>query len=386
MRRLVVLVALVTVALAAPADALTQGTEILVPAGFRGAGAAGSQWITTLYIQNPGTTTATVDVQLLQRNAANPSPDVETFDILPGETAVLDDVIQTLFGRATFQAAFRIVSDQPVVVNGAILNVAGGQEFAQSFEGVPVGLATTSAADSIVVGLKNNADYRTNVYLIDATGAGSTVTLELLDPSGSAVATTQLTLGAWEPQLPRVQDLFGASFDDASMRVSVSSGAVIAGASRVNSGTGDPLTLAASSSAGGSTSPDGTYQVVLYDSFGFGSGGNVVVSGGVVEQFNVTYVNFDKLVGADPACPLIFLFGGGFAPTPLADFASGVSWTDSFNPSAGGDNLAFTVTFTVQDNMTLVGTVDAVGSDFTGGDAGCNGAFPPLELRGGKDE
>jgi len=58
MRRTVVLVALVTVALAAPVDALTQGTEILVPAGFRGAGTAGSQWITTLYIQNPGTTTA----------------------------------------------------------------------------------------------------------------------------------------------------------------------------------------------------------------------------------------------------------------------------------------------------------------------------------------
>ena len=126
--------------------------------------------------------------------------------------------------------------------------------------------------------------------------------------------------------------------------------------------------------------------MVLYDSFGFGSGGNVVVAGGVVEEFNVTYVNFDKLEGADPACPLIFLFGGGFAPTPLADFASGVSWTDSFNPSAGGDNLTFTVTFTVADNMTLIGTVDAVGADFTGGDVGCNGTFPPLELRGGKDE
>ena len=49
-----------------------------------------------------------------------------------------------------------------------------------------------------------------------------------------------------------------------------------------------------------------------------------------------------RLDGSDPACPLIFLFGGGFAPTPLTDFATGVSWTDSFNPSAGGDNLTFT--------------------------------------------
>ena len=231
MRRLVIIIALVTVALAAPVDALTEGTEIFVPAGFRGAGAADSQWITTLYIHNPGSSTATVQIQLLQRNAANPSPDSETLDILPGETAVLDDIIQTLFGRATFQAAFRILSDEPVVVNGAILNVAGGQEFAQSFEGVPIGLATGAGADSIVVGMKNNADYRTNVYLIDATGSGSTTTLELLDSSGAVIATTQRTLGAWEPQLPRVQDLFGASFDDASMRISVSSGAVIAGAS-----------------------------------------------------------------------------------------------------------------------------------------------------------
>ena len=45
------------------------------------------------------------------------------------------------------------------------------------------------------------------------------------------------------------------------------------------------------------------------------------------------------------------------------------------------------VTFTVEDNMVIDGTVAAVGSDFTDPDElGCNGTFPALVLKGGKME
>jgi hypothetical protein len=44
------------------------------------------------------------------------------------------------------------------------------------------------------------------------------------------------------------------------------------------------------------------------------------------------------------------------------------------------------VFFTVDDNLGFFGTVDAVGSDFTGEDTGCNGVFPTLDLFGGKSD
>jgi hypothetical protein len=323
---------------------------------------------------------------MLQRNQANSNPTSTTLDIVPGETAVLDDVISSLFGQATFQAAFRITSPQPVVVNGAILNLAGGQEFAQSFEGVPAGLATTSSSDSLVVGIKNNADYRANIYLIDATGSGSNVTLELLDTSGSVIDTANRALRNWEPILPSLDSVFGATVDDASMRITVTNGAVIGGVSRVNSGTGDPLTLAASTSASGATSPDGTYQFVVYDE-GFGFGGNLVVSGGQVIDINGTYSNFQKLDGTETACKLTFSFGSSFTvPTDVADFETGVSFTDSFpaEDNSYTGQVMFTMEFTLTENVSIEGTIDAVGAAFEDIDTGCNGVFPQLDLFGGK--
>jgi len=46
--------------------------------------------------------------------------------------------------------------------------------------------------------------------------------------------------------------------------------------------------------------------------------------------------------------------------------------------------MTWTLTFDIDDNMDMTGTVDAVGSQWTGEDAGCNGTFPQLDMKGGK--
>jgi hypothetical protein len=49
--------------------------------------------------------------------------------------------------------------------------------------------------------------------------------------------------------------------------------------------------------------------------------------------------------------------------------------------------MEWTVSFTVENNMSITGTISAVGSNFTASDElGCNGDFPPLVLEGGKIE
>ncbi len=383
MRRLIIaVVALALVATAAPVFALNSGTDIIVPAAGRG-----TPWVTDLYVANPGGTTVTGSIYWLVRGAANPNPAQIPFTLAPGETGVYADIIQADFGLASAGGAFRVTASGTVIVNSRIYATDGSATFGQGFEGVPVWAATQMGGTATVVGLSYNSAFRTNVY---ATGGseGAAVSLTLLDPSGSVLSSASLQLGAWEPYLKRVDQTFAgvANFDDATLVAEVASGSMVIGASKVDNASTDPTTLESDATAGGSGSVDGTYQISIYDSAFFAAGGNIVIDSGIVTQINGTYFNWDKLDGGEAACTLQFLWGLGMSPTPLADFASGVTFSDSYT-STGSGVMEWTVSFTVEGNMVIDGTVSAVGSDFTiAEELGCNGTFPALVLKGGKME
>ncbi len=383
MRRLITLVvALALVATAAPVLALQSGTDIIVPAAGRG-----GVWVTDMYIANPGDTTVTGSVYWLVRGQANPNPTSVAFSLAPGETAVFDDIINADFGMASGNGAFRVMASDMVIVNSRIYAADGASTFGQGFEGVPVGAATQTGGMATVVGLSYSSAFRTNVYAT-AGADGATVSFGLLDPSGSPLATAALTLAAWEPYLKRVDQLFAgiANFDNATFTADVTAGSVVVGASKVDNASTDPTTLESDATAAGSASADGTYQISTYDSALFAGGGNIVIDDGVVTQINGTYFNWDKLDGGDPACTLQFLWGISMSPTPLADFATGVTFSDSYITTGSGV-MEWTVIFTVNDNMTIDGTMTATGSAFTDAEElGCNGDFPALVLTGGKTE
>ncbi len=383
MRRLIIaVVVLALVATAAPVFALNSGTDIIVPAAGRGA-----PWATDLYIANPGNESVTGSVFWLVRDQANPNPVSFDFTLAPGETGVFEDVILADFGLSSAGGAFFVSATGAVIVNSRIFASDGTATFGQGFEGVPVGGATQSGSIATVVGLSFTSEFRTNIYAT-AGANGATMTLRLLDPAGTQFDSADLTLGAWEPYLKRVNQLFPsvANFDNATLVADITAGSVVVGASKVDNASTDPTTLESDATAGGSTSVDGTYQISIYDSALFAAGGNFVIDSDIVTQINATYFNWDKLEGGEPACTLQFLWGLGMSPTPVADFASGVSFSDSY-ASTGSGVMTWTVTFTVEDNMVIDGTVAAVGSDFTDPDElGCNGTFPSLPLRGGKME
>jgi hypothetical protein len=387
MRRVTLCLLVVAVAAAAaPTFALNPGTYILVAAASRGAGQAGSMWMTDLYIFNPGSETVTVTLSWLLRNQANPSPTSQTFSLLTGETLVLNDVIQQTFGLESGNGAFRVVASGEVVVNSRIYNLKGAVTFGQGFAGVPRTAATAAPESTDVVGLAHNASFRTNLVLIDASGSGSTVALSLRDPAGTELASGTYTLGGYEPRLFPVTNLGASlSFDDATLHAEVTSGSAIVAASKVDNdeATGDPTTLEAWAPLASAGSVDGTYQVAVYDSLDYATGGNLVVSGGQMTGFDATYNNWDKVDGTgQPACTLIFAFGGAFsAPVDLSELATGVTWTQSY-PESG--TMTWTLQATITNGMTVSGSVTAEGADFPTADTGCNGTFPAQTLRGGK--
>jgi len=383
MRRLIItVVALALAATAAPVFALQSGTDIIVPAAGRGA-----PWGTDLYIANPGADTVTGSVYWLVRGVANPNPASFTFSLAPGETGVYEDVILAEFGLDSAGGAFYVTATGTIIVNSRIFATDGTATFGQGFEGVPVPAATQTGGTATVVGLSYNSAFRTNIYAT-AGADGATMELSLLDAEGVSFATANLVLGAWEPYLKGVQQVFTGvpNFDSGTLVAEVTAGSAVIGASKVDEVSDDPTTLESDATAGGAASADGTYQISIYDTPEFASGGNFVIEDAILTEINATYFNWGKLEGGEPACTLQFSWGLGMSPTPVADFASGVTFDDDYTSTDSGV-MTWTVTFTVEDNMVIDGTVEAVGSDFTLPDElGCNGTFPSLPLKGGKME
>jgi hypothetical protein len=325
-----------------------------------------------------------VTVSWLVRGEDNGTPDdFFSQSVTAGETLVLEDVIFNDFGFEEGNGAFLIeVDGGEVIANSRIFATEGDATFGQGFEGVPSWAATQAGQTTNVVGLSFTSAFRTNIYATAGAG-GASIDFSLLDPDGVEFATASLSLDSYEPYLRRVNQLFQgvANFDNATLHAEVTDGSAVIGASKVDNASTDPTTLE-SAATGGGGGVNGIYQFALYDTLAFASGGNVVVSDGEVMAINGTFTNWDKLDGADPACPLIFQFGQGLSPAPLEDFADGVSFADSY-ASTGGGVLTFTVIFEPGDGSTLEGTVTAVGSEFTGIDEGCNGEFPPLTFMAG---
>jgi hypothetical protein len=377
-RRLLASTFLIALA-AAPAVALSPGETVIVPAAGRGA-----PWGTDLYVMNPGSATVDVTIYWLVRDQANPNPASISFSLPGGETEVLDDVILNDFGLSEGNGAFLVEADGgEVIANSRIYASDGTATFGQGFEGVPDWAATQAGSTTDVVGLGQNASFRTNVYAT-AGEAGAVINFSLRDPQGGVLASTALALDAWEPYLKRVNQLFPglANFDDGTLHAEVTSGLAVVGASKVDNASTDPTTLE-SAATGGAGGIDGTYQFALYDSLLFAAGGNLVIAGGQVTAIVGTYFNWDKLDGTAPACPLLFQWGQGFTPTPVTDFADGVTFSDSYEPSGSGV-MTWTVEFVPGDGPFLEGQVTAVGSEFPSEDAGCNGDFPALVLHAGK--
>lgn len=373
------LLSLALIASAAPTHALTPGTDVLVPAAGRL-----STWVTDLYIMNPGTEATTVTVGWLVRGQANPDPVDLSFSLGPDETLTLPDVILDQFGLTTGEGAFRVTSDTEVVVNSRIYSSADGRTYGQGFEGTPVGLATASGARSDIVGLSSNSQFRTNFYAC-AGPDGATLDMVLVDPEGAEIATKTKTLQAWMPFLKRIDQLMvTGDFDDGTLKVTVTEGSSIVGASKVDSASSDPTTLEGSVAAG-VTEINGIYQIALYDEASYSTGGNLVIENGAIESLAGTYTNWDKVDGTgNPECTWQFLFGWNLpTPTSIEDMEDGVEFSDDHGINDFGV-LTYTIALEIHDNLSITGTIDAVGSQFEGDAAGCNGDFPRLTIYGGK--
>jgi hypothetical protein len=373
-----------------PALAIAPSNDLIIPGAART-----SLWVDDLYIVNPGTTTVSVEIFWLRRNQANPSPESRSFSIAPNETLILPDVILNTFGKTTANGAFRITADGGEVVANMIAVAViddenGRRTLGSGFEAIPTSAATAAGGSTTLMGLVATSGFRTNLFATAGAG-GVTMHLDLLDPAGSVIDTRTVTLEGWEPYLKEITRIWDIStLENGTALVRVESGSVAILGSKIDNHelSQDPTTLEPAF-GGGSGSVDGIYEFSVYDpdgSWAWATGGNLVITAGFVDQITGTYFNYQKGGGE---CTDIIPWGayygdegaGNPAPAALADFASGVSWTDVLDQD---EVLTWTLTITMDGTEGFSGTLDLEGSDFTGASEGCNGTFPTLNIFGGK--
>jgi len=350
-----------------------------------------SRWTADLYINNPGATGVTVEVWWLNRDPSITNPDPESYSVGAEETLILDDVLLNEFGLNRAEGAFRVTTiGGEVTANLIVFTGAGGESgtYGSGFEGIPASSATSAGESTSLAGMVLTDDFYTNLFAL-AGADGVIMDVNLLDPDGDIQDTEQIELDPYAPWFSSVANLWDVtSFENGTAQVQVSAGSMVMLGSKVDRLSKDPTTVEQAFGAGGG-SVDGIYQFAVYDDFGFASGGNLEIVDAVVDVINGTYVNYDKVDGAgDSECPVIFQWGFDLAPTPVGDFASGVEYAEVYpaGEDFDGGTITYTITFTVDDseNLGFSGTLDAVGSEFSGIDDGCNGTFPQQDLYGGK--
>jgi hypothetical protein len=381
MRKSTIALTLLTLLTASTIFAISPSDDLLI------AGAARTnRWSADMYINNPGDTSVSVDVIWLNRDIQTPNPDPATYDIGPGETLILVDVLNSVFGFNRAEGAFRITAAGGEVTANLIVFTGAGSAsgtYGSGFEAIPAGAATSTGEFTNIMGMVLDSAFYTNLFAL-AGASGATMDVDLVDPDGGVLDTAQVVLDAYEPWFASVENLWSVSeFANGTAQARVSAGSMVMLGSKVDRASKDPTTLEQEFGGSGG-SVDGTYQFSISDSLAFASGGNLVINGGMVDAINGTYFNFDKVDGGgESECTLIFLWGISLPSTAVEDFASGVEFTDTY---PDGSEMAWTVTFTVDDNLGFTGSVEAVGSSFTGLDDGCNGDFPSLLLEGGKSD
>jgi hypothetical protein len=230
----------------APLAALTPATDIVVPAGARGAGAGTSVWQMDLYIVNTSPLTANIEIYWLPRDQNNSGAEPFMMTIPAGQEAVLEDVIQSLVGLSSAGGAFRVVSDMPVAVNSRIYNLQGSTTFGQGFEGLTTAnkMSAGGTTTAWIPGLQQSAASRSNLFAV-ADGSGASFTVNARTPMGDALGSSSYTVPPWGAFFAPLTETVSGQPGDVVVQITIDSGGAWFAGSRVDESSGDPFTLAA---------------------------------------------------------------------------------------------------------------------------------------------
>ncbi len=175
-------------------------TDIMVPAAGRGPGAAGSFWVTDLWIRCPAGGDATLEFHGLDSPSAAP---LVTATVHMSQPVVyIADVIKTAFGMDSGFGNIRIRSANPATATLRLYSPGGGGSYGFAFMGMPASMGMGSSSmmggddthRMYVQGLLPQPQARVNVMVMNTGSLPIQGTVEVLDSDGGAPATGPVSL------------------------------------------------------------------------------------------------------------------------------------------------------------------------------------------------
>jgi hypothetical protein len=243
-------VAAALIALASmPGASVAQSTSIYIPSSAHAAGAHGSFYTTELTVSNPGPTDISFTMKFLGHDQDGTSGPEKIFALGAGQTTTLPDVLGSVFAVTGGYGAIRISSTSDGLIALAETSTAGfGGTFGQSVPAADAFFLLGSASPGSIVAVREDASFRTNLILCNATALPLDVDVALVSSDAVALGTKRYTLPPLGmTQISRVVADLGVPVDVSSGRLDLStptaSGSFAAYASVIDNVTNDPRTL-----------------------------------------------------------------------------------------------------------------------------------------------
>jgi hypothetical protein len=234
---------------------VADGDEVRYTVGVvsHAVGASGTTFISDLAISNPFGMRASGWMRFVAEGASwSVSPEA-TFSIGPGESTSWTDVLQTAFGindnvKGTLQlGGFPLWSLSVTSRNYAVDDQQ--RQFGIAIPGLPTWNPITSVEAKVIPGLRENAQFRSNLVVAGAVPAVSSLTIRLF-VNGSMVAEDDTyTVPAYGLLMINqvVKKLGVNTVNDGYLEISVDSGAVFAALSVVDGSADDAAYILAES-------------------------------------------------------------------------------------------------------------------------------------------
>lgn len=222
----------------------------LISAAAQTNGAGGSVWRTELTLFNAGTDGATVQLTYLP-SLGGAVQSRSTF-ISPLQTITYNNALLDVFGMPSGAGAIAIEATSPastpnLKLSSRTFTTGSNGTYGQA---VPSVASDALSSQQVLTGIESDGDYRTNVGLVNRSGAPVTATLALYATTGASLGSTSVTVAANNFQQTSLTSLWpsltGASYDRLTMTITSSAAnALSAYASVVDNRTQDPVYIQA---------------------------------------------------------------------------------------------------------------------------------------------